>query len=114
MFLATDTGYLNVRDSRISNLKTKGCNCSFGNVGLECVGWDSAVRVGNRYGMDGSGFEPQWKPYFYTSPDWPWGSSSLLYKRYRAPSPEAKWPRRGVYQPSRSDAEVEESAELYF
>jgi hypothetical protein len=34
MFLATDTGYLNVRDSRISNLKTKGCNCSFGDVGL--------------------------------------------------------------------------------
>lgn len=98
--------------SCISSLKSKGYNCNFVNTGSDFVGWDSAVSLGNHYGMDGSGFEPQWKLFFYTRLDWDWGQSSLLGKGCRAPSPEVKWPGREVYRPTQGGAEVEEWAEL--
>jgi len=92
IFTATDTGYQGVRVSCVSNLKSKGYNCNFGKAGPDFVGWDSAVGLGNHYGMDGSSFEPQWKLFVYTHLDWDWGPSSLLCKGYRAPSLEVKWP----------------------
>lgn len=98
--------------SCISNLKSKGYSCNFSNAAPDFVGWDSAVGLGNHYGMDGSGFEPQWKLFIYTRLDWDWGPSSLLCKGYLAPSVEVKWPERGVYHQLRSGAEVEEWTEL--
>jgi len=107
MFPATDTACWDVRMSYISNLKSKEYNCNFGIAGPDFVGWDGVVGLGNHYGMDGLGFEPQW------SPDWDWSLSRLLCKGYRATSPEVKWPGREVYHPSRSGAEVEEWVELH-
>ena len=50
---------------------------------------------------------------FRTRPDWPWSSYSFLYNGYRVSLPGVKRPGRGVNYAPPSNAEVEETTELY-
>jgi hypothetical protein len=74
------------------------------------VGWDRAVGIATRYGLDGLGIESRWKRDF---PRPSRGPSSLLYKGYRI-FPGVKRPGCGVDHPSPSNTGVKERVELYF
>jgi len=43
------------------------------------------LGIATRYGMEGTGFEPQWEQFspLHTRLERPWGPPSLLYNRYR-------------------------------
>jgi len=42
----------------------------------------SSVGIATGYGLDGPGIVSWWGEIFCTSPDWPWGPTSLLYNGY--------------------------------
>ena len=63
-------------------------------------GPDSAVGIATGYGLDDSGIESRWGEIFRTSPDQPWGPTSLLYNGYRL-FPWGKERPRGAADPSR-------------
>ena len=46
------------------------------------MGWDSAVGIATRYGLDGPGSNSGGGEIFRTRSDRPWGPSSLLYNAY--------------------------------
>jgi hypothetical protein len=46
------------------------------------MGWDSAVGIETRYGLDGPGIESRWGEIFRTRPDRSW-VPSLMYNGYR-------------------------------
>ena len=78
------------------------------------MGWDSAVGIGTRYGLDGLEIESRLGgEVFHTHPDWPRGPPSLLYNGQEVSFPEVKWPGRVIDHPPPSSAEVKERVELY-
>jgi hypothetical protein len=77
------------------------------------VRMDSIVGTATRYGLDGPGIESRRGRDFRTSPDWPWGPSSLLYNVYRVSLPGVKRPGCGVNHRPPSSAEIRERVELY-
>jgi hypothetical protein len=50
---------------------------------LAVEGWDCAVGIATRYGVDGTRIESPWGEILRTCPDRPYGPTSLLYKGYR-------------------------------
>lgn len=71
-------------------------------------GWDSIVGIVTCYGLDSSGFKPQWGHKIFSSPHTfrqELGPVSLLYNGYRGSLLGAKWPRHGIDHPS-SSAEI--------
>jgi hypothetical protein len=72
-------------------------------------GWDGVVGTVTCYGLDNSGFEPQWWWIFPTCLDWPtqphvqwvWGEG-------------VKWPGHGVNHPPLSSTERKSRATLLF
>jgi len=55
------------------------------------VGGDKVVGVGNRYGLEGSVFEPRRGGDSRTCPDLPWGPHGLMFNRERVSFPRVKW-----------------------
>jgi hypothetical protein len=47
------------------------------------MGWDTAVGIATRYGLDGAGIESRWGRNFPHRPNRPWGPPSLLHNGYR-------------------------------
>jgi hypothetical protein len=76
------------------------------------VGWDNAVAIATRYGLNGPGIKSRWGEIFCNCPDRPWGPSNLLYKGTRS-FLGVEWPRRGVDHPLPSSAEVKERVDLF-
>jgi len=60
----------------------------------ECSWYSNLVNVGSMV------LEPQWGEISQTHPEWPQGSSSLLYNGYQVFFPEVKQPGHGANHPS--------------
>jgi hypothetical protein len=80
---------------------------------IDVLGRGSSVGITTHYGLGDAGFESRRVEIFRTSPDRPWGPSSLLYNGYQVTFPGVKRPERGFDHPVPSSAEVKERVELY-
>jgi hypothetical protein len=77
------------------------------------VGWDSAVGIATRYGMNGPGIESRWEARFSTPVQTGSGAhpaSCTMGTRYL---PGVKRPGGGVDHPPSFSAEVKEKVGLY-
>jgi hypothetical protein len=79
------------------------------------IAWDreSAVRIANRYGLDGPGIESRWAAIFSTHIQAGPRAHPASYTMSTGSFPKVKRPGRGVDHPTPSSAEVKGRAELY-
>ena len=81
-------------------------DCAFGDIYLYRCGPGSVVGIATAYGLDGPGIESRWGEIFRTSPDRPWGPTSLLYNGYRVFPGGKLLPGRDAEPSPPSSAEV--------
>jgi len=75
----------------------------------EIVGRDFVISITTRYGLDGPVIEPLFGARFYTAVQTgPWGPPIFLRSEYQVFFPGVQRPRRDVYHPPPSRAEVKE------
>ena len=104
-----------LNQSRISIVDTSFCNLLLTafwvvigtfQVRTTSCGPGSVVGIATAYGLDGPGIETRWGEIFRTSPDRPWGPSSLLYNGYRVFPGGKVLPGHDADPSPRSSAEV--------
>ena len=72
---------------------------------VQYVGWDSAVGIATRYGLDGPGIESRWEAWFSAPGQTGPGTHPASF-------PEAERPWRGDEHPRPSRAEVKERVNI--
>jgi hypothetical protein len=76
-------------------------------------GWDSAVGIVTRFGLDGPGIESRWWARFFAPVQTSPGAHPAFYTKGTGSFPQVKRLGHGVDHPPTASAKVKESVELH-